>query len=131
MASRLYPTTRRALEQVARSLKVFGLGAVLAPLVLALMALYVTALLLLDRRHKGTRIADWLPARVCDALNRLLRMHDVSTRAPMKAITGWAKGLRAGFLAVDNVVVSKPSVSAVPRSLAENPSMPSTGYCML
>jgi len=90
-------------------LKTLGLGAVLSPIVFALMALYIAGLLLLDRRQNGTRIANWLPARAHDALNRLLRTHEVSTHALMKAIIGWAKGLGAGFLSVDDVVVAKPS----------------------
>lgn len=109
MTSRLYPSTRRLFWQVVRVLKTLGLGAVLSPMVFALMALYIAGLLLLDRRQNGTRIANWLPARAHDALNRLLRTHEVSTRALMKAIIGWAKGLGAGFLSVDDVVVAKPS----------------------
>jgi hypothetical protein len=108
MASRLYPTTRRLFRQVVRHLKVFGLGAVLSPLVLALVALYITGLLLLDRRQNGTRIADWLPGRAHDALNRLLRTHELSTRALMRSVIGWARKLGAGYLAVDDVVVCKP-----------------------
>ena len=61
MASRLYPTTRRLFRQVLRALKLFGLGACVSPLVFALMAVYITGLLLLDRRQNRTRIADWLP----------------------------------------------------------------------
>jgi hypothetical protein len=108
MASRLYPTTRRLFQQVVRSLRAFGVGATLSPLVLGLMAVYITGLLLLDRRQNGTRIADWLPARAHDALNRLLRTHEVSTRALMKAVIGWVKLLGIGYLVVDDVVVSKP-----------------------
>lgn len=108
MASRLYPTTRRLFQQVVRHLKVLGLGAVLSPLVLALVALYVTGLLLLDRRQNGTRIAAWLPGRAHDALNRLLRTHELSTRALMRSVIGWARKLGAGYLAVDDVVVCKP-----------------------
>ena len=108
MASRLYPTTRRLFKQVVRSLRAFGVGATLSPLVFGLMAVYITGLLLLDRRQNGTRIADWLPARAHDALNRLLRTHQVSTRGVMEAIIGWAKGLGSGYLAIDDVVVSKP-----------------------
>jgi len=52
----------------------------MSSLTFALMAVYITGLLLLDRRQNGTRIADWLPARAHDALNRLLRTHLVSTR---------------------------------------------------
>ena len=68
MASRLHPTTGRLFRQVFRVLIQFGLGACVSPLVFALMAVYITGLLLLDRRQNGTRIADWLPARAHDAL---------------------------------------------------------------
>jgi hypothetical protein len=108
MASRLYPTTRRLFKQVARSLGAFGLMATLSPLAFSLMAIYITGLLLLDRRQNGTRIADWLPARAHDAINRLLRTHDISTRAVMKGVIAWAKPLGSGYLMVDDVVVSKP-----------------------
>jgi hypothetical protein len=108
MASRLYPTTRRLFSQVMRSLGALGYGAVLSPLVLSLTALYITGLLLLDRRQNGTRIADWLPARAHDAINRLLRTHPISARALMKAIRHWAKPLGSGYLAIDDVVVAKP-----------------------
>ena len=81
MASRLFPTTRRLFRQVIRSLRAFGLGAALCPLTFSLLAIYITGLLLLDRRQNGTRIADWLPARAHDAINRLLRTHTISTRA--------------------------------------------------
>jgi len=108
MTSRLYPTTRRLFQQVFRGLKALGLGAVLSPLSFALLAMYITGLVLLDRRQNGTRIADWLPARCHDAINRLLRTHDISSRALMKAVTAWAKRLGTGYLAVDDVVVEKP-----------------------
>jgi putative transposase len=108
VASRLYPTTRRLFKQVTRVLQVLGLGAVLSPLVFSLMAIYITGLLLLDRRQNGTRIADWLPARTHDAINRLLRTHVVFTRALMKVLIGWAKHLATGYLAIDDVVVDKP-----------------------
>ncbi len=108
MTSRLYPTTRRLFQQVFRGLKALGLGAVLSPLSFALLAMYITGLVLLDRRQNGTRIADWLPARCHDAINRLLRTHDISSRALMKAVTEWAKRLGTGYLAVDDVVVEKP-----------------------
>lgn len=85
-----------------------GLGAILSPLVFSLMAVYIVGLLLLDRRQNGTRIADWLPARAHDALNRLLCKHAVSTRALMKVIVAWGKGLGVGHLVMDDVVVDKP-----------------------
>jgi hypothetical protein len=108
MASRLYPTTRRLFSQVMRGLGALGFGAVLSPLALSLIALYITGLLLLDRRQNGTRIADWLPARAHDAINRLLRTHPISARALMKAIRHWAKHLGSGYLAIDDVVVAQP-----------------------
>ena len=114
MTSRLYPSTRRFFGQVVSVLKTLGLGAVLTPMVFALMALYIAGLLLLDRRQNGTRIADWLPTRAHDALNRLLRTCEISTRALMKAIISWAKPLGAGYLAVDDVVVSKPFCKCCP-----------------
>jgi hypothetical protein len=115
MAPRLYPTTRRLFRQIVRGLEAFGFGAVLGPLTSSLMAVYVTGLLLLDRRQNGTRIADWLPARAHDAINRLLRTHTVSTRALMHTIITWAKSLGiAGYLAMDDVVVEKPFSKCVP-----------------
>jgi hypothetical protein len=115
MASRLYPTTRRLFWQIVKALEAFGLGAALCPLTFSLMAVYVTGLLLLDRRQNGTRIADWLPARAHDAINRLLRTHAISTRALMKAVVTWAKRLDvAGYLAMDDVVVEKPFNRCVP-----------------
>jgi len=108
MASRLYPTTRHLFRQVLCALQTFGLGTLLPPLVLALMALYITGLLLLDRRQNGTRIANWLPARAHDAINRLLRVHQVPICAVMQAVTQWSRRLGTGYLVVDDVVVSKP-----------------------
>lgn len=46
MASRLYPTTRRLFGQVMQGLVTLRFGAVLSPLVLSLMTLYITGLLL-------------------------------------------------------------------------------------
>jgi len=114
MASRLYPTTRRLFRQVVHALKRFGLGACVSPLVFALMAVYITGLLLLDRRQNGTRIADWLPARAHDALNRLLRTHLISTRKLMAALMNWAKQLGSGYLSLDDVVVDKPFAPRCP-----------------
>ncbi len=108
MASRLYPTTRRLFRTVLQHLNLFGMGTVVSPLVLGLMAVYITGLLLLDRRQNGTRIAAWLPARAHDALNRLLRVHRVSTRALMGCLIQWARSLGQGYLVLDDVVVSKP-----------------------
>ena len=89
-------------------MKALGLGAVLSPLSFGLMVMYITGLLLLDRRQNGTRFTHWLPARCHDAINRLLRTHEISSRALMRAVTEWAKRLGKGYLAVDDVVVEKP-----------------------
>jgi hypothetical protein len=79
------------------------------------MAVYITGLLLLDRRQNGTRIAAWLPARAHDAINRLLRTHILSPRALMETVISWAKCLGvAGYLAIDDVVVEKPFSRCVP-----------------
>jgi hypothetical protein len=115
MASRLYPTTRWLFRQVVKTLKPFGFGAVLSPLTFGLLAVYITGLLLLDRRQNGTRIADWLPARAHDGINRLLRTHTISTRALMGTVINWAKCLGiVGHLAIDDVVVEKPFSRCVP-----------------
>ena len=108
MASRLYPITRWLFGQVVENLKVVGLKVILSPLVFSLMAIYITGLILLDRRQNGTRISNWLPARAHDAINRLLRIHKVSTRAMMRAVIGWGKQLGKGYLIIDDVVVNKP-----------------------
>lgn len=91
-----------------QALRALGLRATLSPLLFALVAIYVTGLLLLDRRQNGTRIADWLPARAHDAINRLLRTHSISTRALMKAVIAWARRQGTGYLVIDDVVVDKP-----------------------
>jgi hypothetical protein len=89
-------------------LKEFGLGARLSGLMLSVIGLYITGLLLLDRRQNGTRIVEWLPGRAHDAVNRLMRTYELSTRVLMKCLISWAKRLGSGYLAVDDVVVSKP-----------------------
>ena len=114
MASRLYPTTRALFRQVVRLLKSLGLRVGLSPLVFSLVTIYITGLLLLDRRQNGTRIAAWLPARAHDALNRLLRTHALSTRSLMGAVRSYAKKLGTGYLALDDVVVDKPYCRCIP-----------------
>jgi hypothetical protein len=108
MTSRLYPTTRRLFGQVFRSLTRLGLGATLSPLSFALTALYITGLVLLDRRQNGERMAAWLPARAHDALNRLLRVGPFSSRRVMNCLIAWAKVIGRGYLVIDDVVVEKP-----------------------
>lgn len=72
-----------------------------------MLAIYISGLLLLDRRQNGTRISKWLPARCHDAINRLLRNPDTSSRLLMKTVLEWAKRLGKGYVAVDDVVVEK------------------------
>jgi hypothetical protein len=92
-----------------------GFATALCPLTFSLMAIYITGLLLLDRRQNGTRIADWLPARAHDALNRLLRTRTISTRGLMTPLIRWVKRLgMVGYLAIDDVVVEKPFSKCVP-----------------
>jgi len=98
MASRLYPTTRRLFWQVVKALSQLGLGAALSPLGFSLLALYVAGLILLDRRQTPWCIADWLPARAHDALNRFLRTMPLQTRPLMGQLISFAKTLKlTGF----------------------------------
>ncbi len=107
MTSRLYATTRRLFKQVSQTLQKLGLGSVMSPLTYAMLAIYVTGLILLDRRQNGTRIARWLPGRMHDGLNRLLRCHELSTRAVMKTCIKWAKRIGTGHASLDDVIVEK------------------------
>lgn len=108
MTSRLYPTTRRLFGQVCTCLQRLGLSPVLSPLGFALLALYLCGLLLLERRQTATRIADWLPGRAHDALNRLLVQPPLSSRRLFAQLIGWAQRLGPGYLVVDEVLVDKP-----------------------
>jgi len=109
MASRLYGTTRQLFLLVSGVLRGLGLATGLSATVFALLALYVTGLILLDRRQTPWRMQEWLPARCHDALNRLVRVMPVSTRAIMRCLALWAKqqGL-VGYLTLDDVIVEKP-----------------------
>ena len=81
MASRLYRTTRPLYLQVTRALDRLGIAAIGSPTTVALVALYVTGLILLDARPTRRASARLLPGRCHDALNRLLRTVPLSTRA--------------------------------------------------
>jgi len=109
MASRLYGTTRQLFLRVSAVLSQFGLSDVLSPTALALLVIYVTGLILLDVRQTPWRMQERLPARCHDALNRLLRVMPVSTRAIMCCLALWAKrkGI-VGYLTLDGVTVEKP-----------------------
>jgi hypothetical protein len=58
-----------------------------SPATVALIALYVTGLILLQARPTETRVTRVLPGRCHDALNRLLRTTPWSTRALMRLLT--------------------------------------------
>lgn len=108
MASRLYGTTRQVFLRVVQVLRALGIPTVLSATATALLALYVTGLILLDRRQTPWRMQAWLPARCHDALNRLLRVMPLSTRVIMRQLANWARrrGLQ-GYLVLDDVVVEK------------------------
>jgi hypothetical protein len=109
MASRLHGTTAQLFVRVSATLSQLGLSAMLSPTVFALLALYVTGLILLDRRQTPWRMQEWLPARCHDALNRLLRVMPVATRAIMRRLALWAKQrVIVGHLTLDGVIVDKP-----------------------
>lgn len=76
-----------------------------SPTLRALIALYVTGLVLLDVRQTQTRVTDILPARCHDALNRLLRVMPFSTRLVMRLLMGLVQRLGvAGYLCLDDVI---------------------------
>src|SRR5438093_5492456 len=109
MALRLYRTTRPLFGQVVAALHALGvLGAVGGnPTAFGLIARYVTGLVLLDARQTQPRITKWLPARCHDALNRLLRVMPLSTRALMRGLLWFVQHLSRrlgtpGYLCVDD-----------------------------
>jgi hypothetical protein len=110
MTSRLYRTTRPLAAQIALMLGRLGISGVGSPTTVALIALYVSGLILLDGRQTQTRVALFLPGRAHDALNRLLRVMPLSTRALMKLLITWV-GRRhqegEGYLCLDDVVIEK------------------------
>jgi hypothetical protein len=121
MALRLYRTTRPLFAHVAAALQTLGvLGAVGGnPTAFGLVALYVTGLLVLDARQTQPRISEKLPARCHDALNRLLRVMPLSTRALMGGLIGFVHVVSRrlgtpGYLCVDDVVVEKPFAKRLP-----------------
>lgn len=108
MASRLYPSTRFVFFQVARVLRTLGVAAVGGPAFFDLLCLYITGLILLDKRQNATRITRFLPGRCHDALNRLLRVMSISTRVVMGLLIALAQSYgRPGYLCLDDVVVAK------------------------
>ena len=115
MASRLYSTTRPLYTQVARLLGQLGLASLGSPTTAALIVLYVTGLILLDAHQTQTRVTRFLPGRCHDALNRLLRMMPLSTRALMGLLVAWVKRQAGdGYLCLDDVVVEKAFARKLP-----------------
>src|SRR4051794_24428077 len=121
MASRLYRTTRPLFMHVAAALQTLGVVAAVGgnPTTFGLIALYVTGLVLLDARQTQPRISATLPARSHDALNRLLRVLPLSTRAVMRGLIAFARQMSRrlgtpGYLCVDDVVVEKPFAKLLP-----------------
>jgi hypothetical protein len=108
MTSRLYRTTRPLAAQIALMLGRLGISGVGSPTTVALIALYVSGLILLDGRQTQTRVALLLPGRAHDALNRLLRVMPLSTRALMRLLIAWVgRRHQEGYLCIDDVVIEK------------------------
>lgn len=115
MASRLYRSTRRLYLQVVRLLAKLGLAGVGSPTMVALIALYVTGLILLEARPTQTRVSRFLPGRCHDALNRLLRVMPLSTRALMQLLIAWVeRQALGGSLGLDDVVVEQAFARKLP-----------------
>jgi hypothetical protein len=109
MTSRLYRSTRPLAAQVALMVDRLGVRAVVgSPTTVALIALYVSSLVLLDGRQTQTRVALFLPSRAYDALNRLLRVMPLSTRTLMGLLIAFCKRHHGdGYLCLDDVVIEK------------------------
>src|SRR5829696_2675354 len=110
MTSRLYRTTRPLATQVALMVDRLGVRAVVgSPTTVALIALYVSGLVLLDGRQRQTRVALFLPSRAHDALNRLLRVMPLSTRTLMGLLIAFCKRRHHGdgYLCLDEMWSSR------------------------
>jgi hypothetical protein len=85
------------------------------PPLVSLIALYVTGVIVLDRRPTQTRVATFLPARCHDALNRLVRVMPLSTRQIMQVLIAFVGRLnRPGYLCLDDVIVEKAFAKKLP-----------------
>jgi len=114
MASRLYGSTRALYGQVLRLLSQLEVRRWGSPTAVALLALYVTGLILLDVRQTQTRVTRFLPGRCHDALNRLLRLMPCSTRQLMALLVPWGKRQAQGYLCLDDVIVEKAFAKKLP-----------------
>jgi hypothetical protein len=115
MTSRLYRTTRPLAAQITLIVRRFGVEEVGTPTTVALIALYVAGLILLDGRQTQTRVALFLPGRAHDAINRLLRVMPLSTRALMGVLLAWVKRHgEDGYLCLDDCVVEKAFAKKLP-----------------
>lgn len=115
MTSRLYTTTRPLANRVDYVLRRLGISEIGSPTTAAFIALYVVGLILLDSRQSQTRVARFLPGRCHDALNRLLRLMPLSSRALMRALSANARRLRQpGYFCLDNCVVEKSFARKLP-----------------
>jgi hypothetical protein len=99
---------------VLRALGPLGLRGWGSPTAVALLALYVTGLILLDVRQTQTRVTRFLPGRCHDALNRLLRLMPCSTRGLMALLVQWVKRQAQGYLCLDDVIVEKAFAKKLP-----------------
>jgi hypothetical protein len=105
---RLYRTTRPLAVRVALALRRLDIAGVGSPTTIALIALYVAGLILLDGRQTQTRVALFRPGRAHDALNRLLRVMPLSSRALMRLLITWVgRRHQEGYLCIDDVVIEK------------------------
>jgi hypothetical protein len=114
---RLYRTTRPLAVRVALALRRLGIAGVGSPTTIALIALYVAGLILLDGRQTQTRVALFLPGRAHDAFNRLLRVMPLSTRTLMGLLIALCKRRRHredGYLCLDDVVIEKAFARKLP-----------------
>jgi predicted PurR-regulated permease PerM len=84
-----------------------GVATLGSPIVFDLTSLYVTGLILLDKRQNCSRITRFLPGRCHDALNRLLRVVPPSVRVVMALLITLAQSYGVkGYLCLDDVVIA-------------------------
>ena len=114
MASRLYRATRPLCLQVTRALDRLGIATVGSPTTAALIALYVTGLILLDARPTQTRLARFLPGPLPRRAQPAAAHHAAVHRSLMGLLVAWVARLGvAGYLCLDDVVVEKASSQKV------------------